>query len=116
MSAILDSIRSIVGAVLPPLVGDTYTVTVSAGTGTAYSIKGTPSDDIQSARDSGLTVDENEQVVILYQATNTSLTDIDPGDWLTGPSDADNRSSEVLIINSIIRDPANATWVVAAGK
>jgi len=115
MSSLLDMVRDVVNAVLPPLVADTYTVTVLAGNGTAYTIQGTPTDDIESARESGLTVQENDDVVILYQKTAPTLTGIDPGDWLTGPSDANNRSSRVAIINSIVVDPANATWTVAAG-
>lgn len=118
MSWGLDLIRSAIGGTVPEILGDTYTVTVDPqGTNTTYTGKGTPDTDVQRHRDNGLTVEDTDQVVILYQTEFPSnMPDPGPSDYLTGPTDAANRSSESLVITDSMRDPANATWIVSAGK
>lgn len=147
MSAILDTIRNVIGSVGDAVLADTYTLTTDPqGTPVVYTCRGVPDDDVARHRDNGLTVEDVDNIVILFQikciggASNRLtdaagnqltdavgnaltdaagadgvLTDISTGDYLTGPSDANNRASENMVVNDFMRDPANATWVIAAG-
>lgn len=116
MSFAMDMIRDAVGDALTPIMGDTYTVTTDPqGTATAYTCKGVPGDDLERYRERGLTVRDKDRVVILFRNQVPTLAEIQPGDYISGPSDADNRSNEDLVVNSVITDPANAVFIVAAG-
>lgn len=119
MSQMGDVIRDVVGSVLPTLFGDTYTLTVDPhGTPKAYTIQGTPDEDIQKHRDNGLTIRDDDQVVILYQKTASpalAWADFQASDYLSGPSDAANRASQNLVITDVMRDPANATFILSVG-
>ena len=48
----------------------------------------------------------------MNQTTSSTLTDIQPGDHIEGPTNNSNRS-EKSVIKSIVRDPADATWLLA---
>lgn len=112
MSATLDMIKSVVGSSMDFLMDD-YTVTVDPqGDNTTYSCRGVVSDDLERHRERGLVVETGERVIILLQAQTPTLTDIQVGDYIEGPTNNSNRS-EKSVIKSIVRDPADATWVLA---
>ena len=118
MSSILDLIRNTVGPTLDPLMADTYTVTTDPhGTPTVYTCRGVPDNDFESHRENGLSIKETDQVIILFQTASPTLTKalLNPGNYIEGPSDANHRASEKLIISDSIQDPANATFIVSAG-
>jgi hypothetical protein len=140
MSSTLEMIRTVAGSALNFLMDD-YTITTDpmgtdpntlvdaaaytlvdasgntltdANTGsTSYSCRGVVSDDLERHRDQGLVVETGERVIIILQSQSATLTEIQPGDWIEGPTNDTRSRSEKSVIKSIVRDPADATWMLA---
>lgn len=112
MSSTLDMIRSTVGSALD-FVMDDYTLTSDPhGDNVEYACRGIVSDDLEKHREQGLVVETGERVIILLQNQSATLTDISTGDYIEGPTNNADRS-EKSVVRSVVRDPADATWLLA---